>query len=162
MLFGPKKYLYAAVVYLNGRKFYTYRTTDRTLKTNDVVIVPVADKDPQPAIIAWVREFTAENAPYPPEKTKMILGRADWKTAKLFAGIDLRMPLDISVKSVRRKDGTSVNMVTTASERAALRRRYENSPDCRIVEKIHPEPAPERKSRNWIDDIEDFHAMMDD
>jgi len=163
MLFGPRKYLYAAVVFLNGRKFFMYMTKDRTLKTNDVVMVPVANRDPQPAIVAWVRECTAENAPYPPEKTKMIIGRADRKTAQLFAGIDLRQPLDISVQGIRKKDGTSVRVATTASERAALRRKYGNNPRFRIVEKIYPEPAPERKSdRNWIDDIEDFNAMMDD
>lgn len=162
-MFSPTKYLYAAVVYLNGHKFYTYLTDDRTLKTNDVVMVPVAGKEPQPAIVAWAREFTAENAPYPPEKTKMILGRADRRTAQLFAGIDLRTPFDISVRDVTLEDGTRVRRVTTASERQALRRQFENDPRFRIVEKLYPEPAPERKGgRNWIDDIEDFNAMMDD
>lgn len=163
MLFGPKKYLYAAVVFQNGRKFYTYMTKDRSLQTNDVVMVPVAGKEPQPAIVAWVREFTADNAPYPPEKTKMIIGRADRKTARLFAAEDLRMPLDISVKDVRKKDGTVVRMVTTASERKALRRKHGNNPHFRIVETLHPEPAPERgNDLDWIDHIEEMDAIFDD
>ena len=163
MLFGGKKYLYAAVVFLNGRKFFMYLTKDKTLRTNDVVMVPVAGKDPQPAIVAWVREFTAENAPYPPDKTKWIIGRANRETARLFAGMDQRMPFDISVQEIKMRDGTLIRVATTASEREALRRKHANDPEFRIVETLHPEPAPERKDRrNWIDDIEDFNAMMDD
>ena len=158
-----EKYLYAAVVFLHGHRFYTYRTNDRTLKTNDVVMVPVSGQDPQPAIVAWVREFDARNVPYPLEKTKMIIGRADRNTARLFAGIDLRTPFDISVRDVTQKDGSVVRMVTTASERQALRRQFANNPRFRLVENLFPEPAPESKrARNWIDDIEDFSAMMDD
>jgi len=163
MLFGPRKYLYAAVVFLNGRKYFMYLTKDRSLKTNDVVMVPVANKDPQPAIVAWVRECTAENAPYPPEKTKWIIGRADRKTAQLFAGIDLRIPMEISVKNIRDVDGKRIGEVTTESEREAMRRQYENHPRFRIVEKLHPEPAPEQKKILYcIDDREDLNVMTDD
>lgn len=142
-MFGSGKYLYAAVVYLNGHKFYTYRTDDRTLKINDVVMVPVANQEPQPAIVAWVREFTEEDAPYPPEKTKWIIGRADRETVRLFAGMDLRMPYDISVKAIRDVDGKRVGVVTTAAEREVLRRKSDET-QFKTVVTLHPEPAREK------------------
>ena len=156
-LFGPKKYLFAAVVFHHGHKYYMYLTKDRTLKTNDVVMVPVTGQEPQPAIVAWVKECTEKDAPYPPKKAKWIIGRADRENAQLFAGMDLRTPLDISVENIRDINGDRVGIVTTAKRREALRRDLSQNPRFRIEEKFHPEPAPEGKRILVI--IQDGKAM---
>lgn len=38
----------------NGGKTYAYRTEDKSIKVNDVVMVPLPNGDPKPAIVAGV------------------------------------------------------------------------------------------------------------
>ena len=79
MLFGPKKYIYLSVCFQNSWHPYAYLTTDKSIKINDVVMVPVPDGEAKPAIVAGVTVCTEKEAPWPPAQTKMILGRADRK-----------------------------------------------------------------------------------
>ena len=54
---------------------YSYRTDDSTLEVGDVVKVPVGkDNDIGYATIEEIGYFTEEDAPYPVDKTKLIIG----------------------------------------------------------------------------------------
>ncbi len=87
-----KTYIYVFVCFPNGKHPYVYRTADRSITINTVVMVPAGDEI-RPAIVTGVREYREKDVPYPLGKTKMILGKADRKTARAFRGIDMRMPL---------------------------------------------------------------------
>ena len=89
-LFGQRKYIYLSVCFQGGGKTYAYRTDNKNIKVNDVVMVPVPDEPDKPAIVAAVDVCTEKNAPYPPDKTKLITGLADRKNRKLFKGVDMR------------------------------------------------------------------------
>ena len=157
MLFGPKKYIYLSVCFQNSRHPYAYLTTDKSIKINDVVMVPVPDGEAKPAIVAGVTVCTEKEAPWPPAQTKMILGRADRKNRKLFAGVDMRIPMDISVVRITNKKGKIEEHITTAKERELLRKEYAKSPNVKIIETRKPAP-----DTDWIDEIEFFDAIFDD
>lgn len=127
-----KKYIYVQVCFLHGKHPYTYRTKDRSINVNTVVMVPAGD-EVKPAIVTGVREYKEKDVPYPLEKTKEIIGKADRANRKLFKGIDMRMPLDISVKSVQILDGYA-RVVTDKAERWEMRERYLRRPDIKIIE----------------------------
>ena len=76
LLFRPVKYRYLFVRFQAGGREYTYRTENRFIKANDVVMAPVANGPDKPAVVTKVIVCTAENTPYPLWKTKMISGRA--------------------------------------------------------------------------------------
>ncbi|MCI6396533.1 MAG: hypothetical protein MR851_09920 [[Clostridium] scindens] len=97
-----KKYIYVSVCFQNSSRSYAYRTEDKSIKINDVVMVPVPGEAAKPAIVTKVQICTEKDAPYPPDKTKMIIGRADRKTRKLFDGVDMRMRW-ISLSKVCRR-----------------------------------------------------------
>lgn len=70
-----EKYIYCKVRFGNSYKLYSYRTEDASLEVGDVVKVPVGkDGDIGYATIEQIGYFTAEDAPYPVDKTKLILG----------------------------------------------------------------------------------------
>ena len=159
MLFGPKKYIYLSVCFQGSRKPYAYRTDDKSIKVNDVVMVPVPDGEAKPAIVADVKISTAKDAPWPPDQTKMIIGRADRKNRKLFAGVDMRMPIDISV--MRRKTRKGVEeVVTTAEQRKQMRKELSKYPYLKIIETR--KPAKPADDLAWIDELEFFDAIFDD
>lgn len=159
MLFGPKKYIYLSVCFQGSRKPYAYRTDDRSIKVNDVVMVPVPEGASRPAIVADVRICTAKDAPWPPDQTKMIIGRADRKNRKLFAGVDMRVPIDISV--MHRKTGKGVEeVVTTAEQRKQMRKELAKYPHLKIIETR--KPAKPADDLAWIDELEFFDAIFDD
>lgn len=160
-LFGPKKYIYLSVCFEGGGKTYCYLTKDKYIKVNDVVMVPVPNEPDKPAIVAGVDICTEKDAPYPPEKTKYIIGIADRKTKKLFKGVDMRMPFDIAVMSVKTRNGIE-KIVTTEEERRELRRKYGSDPNLKIVESCKPAKPVKRDSLHWIDEIEAIDAIFDD
>ena len=131
-----KKYIYVSVCFLNGGRTYAYRTEDKSIKINDVVMVPVRNGEIMPAIVTAVQTCTKKDAPYPPNKTKMIVGRANPQTQKLFDGVDMRIPMDISIKSVGTPNG-NVIVVTDQEERARMREQLGNQDDIKIIE-THP------------------------
>lgn len=70
-------YTYVGVVF-DDSKVYNYRTTDSTIKIGDTVVVPVGiKKSNKNATVVSVGEYTRLAAPYPVEKTKEIIGKAD-------------------------------------------------------------------------------------
>jgi len=160
-LFGPKRYIYLSVCFESGGKTYCYLTKDKYIKVNDVVMVPVPNEPDKPAIVAGVDICTEKDAPYPPEKTKYITGLADRKTKKLFKGVDMRMPFDIAVMSVRTKKGVE-KIVTTEEERMELRKKYGNDPRLKLVESCKPAKPVKRDNLGWIDEFEMFDAIFDD
>ena len=128
-----KKYRYVSVFFQNGRKPYAYRTEDKTIKINDVVMVPVAGGEIRPAIVAKVQTCAKKDAPYPPNKTKMIIGRADRETSKAFADIDMRVPMDISIKSVGTANSV-VLVVTDQEERDHMKAQFGNQDNIKLIE----------------------------
>ena len=128
-----ERYIYVSVCFLRGSHPYTYRTTDRSIRVNDVVMVPAGD-EVKPAIVTGVKVYKKNDAlPYPLEKTKMILGRADRKTKKLFKGIDMRMPVDISVTTMKTYSGTA-QVVTDKHTRDLWKRELAKHPELKKVE----------------------------
>lgn len=160
-LFGPKKYIYLSVAFRSGGKNYAYRTEDRSIKVNDVVMVPVPNEPDKPAIVAGVQVCTEKDAPYPPSKTKMITGKADRKTAKLFAGVDMRIPFDIAKMRVNTKKGVK-EIITTEAQRKELRAKYGKDPNLKIIESCKPAKEQAKDGLDWIDELEMLDAIFDD
>ena len=127
-----KKYIYVEVCFLHGKHPYTYRTNDTTINVNSVVMVP-AGSEVKPAIVTGVKTYKEKDVPVPPDQIKEIIGKADRANRKLFAGIDMRMPLDISVKNVRTTNGYA-RVVTDKAERQQLRAKYGNRKDMKLIE----------------------------
>lgn len=127
-----KKYIYFQVCFPHGKHPYTYRTTDKSITINTVVMVPVGDEI-KPAIVTEVKVYKEKDVPYPLEKTKLVVGKADPKSRELFKGVDMRMPIDISVKCVKIPGGYA-RVVTGKAERQELRLRYESRPNFKIIE----------------------------
>lgn len=158
----PKKYIYVFVLFESGNHAYAYRTTDKTIKAGDVVVVPVNGNDRKAAYVDEVRVVTEDNLPYPLEKTKMVLGRAKKKEVKEFLDDDMRLPMDISYCRVRTKDGIK-EITTTEEERAPLRKKYKNHPVIKTVETRKPAKRTTKKDNfDWIDELEFFDAIFDD
>lgn len=66
------------MVDLSEGKTYYYRIYDKNIKAGDYVIVPVGDKNVEKlAKVLEVREFFAEDVPYPLNKTKFIKKKAE-------------------------------------------------------------------------------------
>ena len=160
-LFGPKKYIYLSVCFQGGKKTYCYRTEDKSIKVNDVVMVPVPNEPDKPAIVAHVDICTEKDAPYPPGKTKMISGRADRKNRKLFAGVDMRVSFDIARMRVKTKKGLK-EIITTESQRKELRKKYGNDPNVKIIESCKPAKEIPKDDLAWIDELEMLDAIFDD
>ena len=79
-------YHYCLVRFSGSGTALAYRTDDRTLQTGDRVRAPYGrDNAPRTGRIAAVSDYTADDAPYPPEKTKFLFGRA---SAQLCAAAD--------------------------------------------------------------------------
>ena len=130
-----KKYIYVDVCFLHGQHPYTYRTNDSSITVNTIVMVP-AGNEIKPAIVSGVKVYNKKDVPIPPEKLKEIIGKADRANQKLFEGIDMRMPMDISVKTVRTTNGHAV-VVTDEAERIQMKDQFKKRKDIRIIE-THP------------------------
>ena len=70
-------YHYCLVRFSGSGTALAYRTEDRTLQPGDRVRAPYGrDNAPRTGRIAAVGDYTAADAPYPPERTKLLFGRA--------------------------------------------------------------------------------------
>ena len=70
-------YHYCLVRFSGSETTLSYRTEDRTLQPGDRVRAPYGrDNAPRTGKVAAVGDYTAADAPYPPEKTKLLFGRA--------------------------------------------------------------------------------------
>lgn len=127
-----KKYIYVDVCFLHGKHPYTYRTNDSSIAINTVVMVP-AGNEIKPAIVTGVKAYKEKDVPIPPEKLKEIVGKADRANRKLFEGIDMRMPMDISIKTVQTTSGHAV-VVTDKLERQALKEQFGKRKDIKLIE----------------------------
>lgn len=130
-----KKYIYVDVCFLHGQHPYTYRTNDSSIAINTVVMVP-AGNEIKPAIVTGVRVYKEKDVPMPPEKLKEIIGKADRANRKLFDGVDMRMPMDISVKTVQTTNGHAV-VVTDKLERQRMKEQLGKRKDIKLIE-THP------------------------
>lgn len=73
---ADNKFLYCKVRFKDSYRTYSYRADDDTLKVGDVVDVPVgSDGNVIAATIAEIGYYSKADAPYPPERTKFIIGR---------------------------------------------------------------------------------------
>jgi hypothetical protein len=127
-----KKYIYVDVCFLSGKHPYTYRTKDSSITINTVVMVPAGDEI-KPAIVTRVKVYKEKNVPVPPDQLKGIIGKADRANRKLFKGVDMRMPLDISVKTVKTTNGQAT-VVTDKAERKMLQERFRKRNDIKLIE----------------------------
>lgn len=117
-----KNYIYVEVCFLNENRPYSYRTRDRSIRVNEVVMVP-AGKAIKPAVAVTVQTYEGADVLYPLNQTKEIICRADRTVEKLFTRTDLREILDISMKQVGTTSGHAV-VVTSRSCRNTLRQYF--------------------------------------
>ena len=77
------KYIFCKVQFKGSYKSYTYRTEDETLAVGDVVDVPVGrNNDVAQARIVEIGYFDEEEAPFPIDRIKTIIGKhvaGDWE-----------------------------------------------------------------------------------
>ncbi|MBR4743029.1 MAG: hypothetical protein IK082_02415 [Oscillospiraceae bacterium] len=162
---------YITVWFLHGQRAYTYKTQDKYITVNTVVLVPTGPSgEVKPAIVSGVH--SEPPADFPADKIKPIVGRAGAKDQALFKDIDMRVPFDISSRAMK-VNGVIVSVPTTHEERVKLRKLYGNDPRFKIIEQ-YPEPPQgtkiqkqDRKAKktddlDWIDRIEEFNAFMED
>lgn len=72
----PGESIYCHVVFEEGGKTYCYRTEDESIRPGDRVLVPVGPENETKAVtVVRVEYVRPEDAPYPPAKTKIILGK---------------------------------------------------------------------------------------
>ena len=142
-----KKYRFAMVCFQNSRKPYAYLCKDPFVAVNSVVVVPAADGEPKPAIVAGIIVCTAREAPYPPEKAKSVLRRVNRSEKALFAGVDMRKTVDISLMRVQTRFGPNV-LVTTREQREKRRRAYSRYSNVRIIE-TKPPISEKQQQLNW-------------
>ena len=84
-------YHYCLVRFSGSESTLSYRTEDRTLQPGDRVRAPYGrDNAPRTGKVAAVGDYTAADAPYPPEKTKLLFGRASAQEADPELSADLR------------------------------------------------------------------------
>ena len=69
-------YTYCGVALPHSERVYHYTTDDMTIKIGDTVIVPVGDKEATGTVVS-VGQYKRLYVPYPVEKTKPILGKAE-------------------------------------------------------------------------------------
>jgi hypothetical protein len=98
-------------------------------------MVPAGDEI-KPAIVTGVKIYKEKDVPLPPDRVKEIIGKADRANRKLFNGVDMRIPLDISVKTVKTTNGKAT-VVTDGSERQMLRERFRKRKNIKLIE-THP------------------------
>ncbi len=153
-----RDYFYVQVCFLHGKHPYTYKTVDRSIRINTVVTVP-AGAEIKPAIVTGIGLLPGEKLPCDPEDISEVIGKADWRERRLFKGIDMRMPIDVSQRAQKTEHGIK-QVITTEKERVQLRKKYGNDPRFKVVETQKP-PKPKPDLR-WIDELEFLDAIFDD
>lgn len=153
-----RKCFYVQVWFLNGRRLYTYKTTDRSIRINTVVMVP-AGPEIKPAIVVGIGLRPGEKLPCDPEDIREVIGKADWRERRLFKGIKVPISIDISQRRVQTKHGMEL-VETNAEERAQFRKIYAKIPQIKVIEtKKAPKP---QQDLSWIDELEFLDAIFDD
>lgn len=72
----PGEQIYCHVAFEAGGKTYCYRTEDESIRPGDRVLVPAGPENETKAVtVVRVEYVRPEDAPYPPAKTKSILGK---------------------------------------------------------------------------------------
>lgn len=72
----PGEQIYCHVAFEEGGKTYCYRTEDESIRPGDRVLVPAGPENETKAVtVVRVDYVRPEDAPYPPAKTKIILGK---------------------------------------------------------------------------------------
>lgn len=127
-----KKYIYVSVCFPSGKHPYAYRTEDSSIRINNVVIVPTPEGE-KAAIVTSVGRYKEKNVPYPLDKTKFIIRKANRSERQPFKGVDMRMPLDISTKKVKTFSGEAI-VVTSKEEREYLRKHYTGQDNLKLTE----------------------------
>lgn len=73
------EYIYCSLSFGSEGKTYYYKTTDKTLKCGDEVIVPVGNEGRKGiAKIVKIETFKVGETPFPPSRTKSILGKCKY------------------------------------------------------------------------------------
>lgn len=81
------------------------------------------------------------------------------KNVRKFTGVEMRMPIDISVMRRKTKKGVE-EVVTTAEQRKQMRKELAKYPYLKIIEAR--KPAKPVDNLAWIDELEFFDAIFDD
>ena len=80
---------YVTVWFGKGRRLYTYKTRDRSVDVNTVVLVPVGEAgEVKPAIVSGVYRFPPTN--FPKNLIKTVICAAGTKDSMIFDGIDMK------------------------------------------------------------------------
>ena len=83
-MFGTR---YVSVWFGKSRRLYTYKTKDRSISVNSVVVVPVGDSgEVKPALVCGVSGTSPTD--YPRNQIKTVIGIAGIRDSQAFAGID--------------------------------------------------------------------------
>ena len=73
-----RSYRYCQVRFSGVSRTYSYLTEDETIQPGDWVLAPLGQNDyERTGKVEQVDSYTAANAPYPPERTKHIVGKTD-------------------------------------------------------------------------------------
>ena len=80
---------YVTVWFGKGRRLYTYKTGDRSVDVNTVVLVPVGEAgEVKPAIVSGVYRLPPTD--FPKNRIKTVICAAGTKDSMIFEGIDMR------------------------------------------------------------------------
>ena len=68
-----QQYFYVGVQFRDNAMPYSYLCHNLSVKIGDEVLVPVYDNEKRNGIVVSTGFYSADNAPYPPEKTKTVI-----------------------------------------------------------------------------------------
>ena len=73
-----RSYIYCMVRFSNAKLEFSYLTDDESMQAGDFVKVPFGNRNiERTGLVMHVLKCTEEDAPYPPEKTKYVLGKTE-------------------------------------------------------------------------------------
>lgn len=130
--------VFADVMFSDGGASSVFRADGIAVRVNDVVIVPTPQGE-RPAIVCGVSRYR-DGAPFILGNDRTVLRRAGRRERAAFRGMDYRVPIDISLKSVRTAFGYQT-FVTDKNERRRVRNEYKNDSSVRLTEGFSPEYA---------------------
>lgn len=131
-MFGFGTYTYVSVCFRPGSQSYSYRTNDSSIKVGDMVVVPAGNEEKVGSVTA-VMKYKKSTAPYPVEKTKLVIRKATRAEVEKNPDLDMRVPMDISTTSIKSESGYRI-VVLGQNDRDKLRRQFAGK-DVKIIEK---------------------------
>ena len=131
-MFGFGTYTYVFVCLRPGAQSYAYRTNDPSIKAGDMVVVPAGNEE-KVGSVTEVRKYKKAEAPFPLEKTKLVIRKATPEDMDKNPAFDLRIPMDISTTSIRTETGYKI-IVLGQRDRDALRKQLAGRMNIRIIE----------------------------